>query len=116
MNWIKSVADWILIHKEFVTDVLVLISSLIFGIVLSKKKPTLNAIDTILSDIYEVLPGFIKQVETPGNGSTKKNMVLVLIQQYVFKKYKFLDFSKIEEQVSNQIEAVLSAPQKKEDK
>lgn len=116
MNWIKDVIDWCLIHKEFVMDVIIVICGLIGFIFFGKRKPTLNEIDTILSDIYEILPGFISKVEKPGNGSTKKNMVLRLVQKYVFQKYHFTEFSKIEEQVSTQIENVLSAPQKKEDK
>lgn len=109
--------NWIEILKEYKEVIVTLVTFLILAVVgLIKKKTKLgNYLDTILKDVYEVLPSLIDKVEVPGQGSTKKNMVLVLVQQYLFKKYKFLDFEKIEQQVSNQIEEVLKTPQKKKE-
>lgn len=111
MNWIEFIKE----YKEVIATGLSFIIILIVGLIRNKTKLG-NYIDSILKDVYEILPGLISKVEVPGSGSTKKNMVLVLVQQYLYKKYKFLDFEKIEQQVSNMIEDVLKTPQKKEDK
>ena len=111
MNWIELIKE----YKEVIIVSFLFICSLIVNIVVGKKnKNNINFIDTIIKDVYEVLPSFINEVEVPGNGSTKLNTVLLLVQQYVFKKYGFRDFTQIEKQIVNHIEADLSTPHKKD--
>lgn len=102
---------WLLLVVFMVFLIILLIISLI-----TKKKPVINLMDSILKDVLELLPMLINKVEVPGNGSTKKNLVLVAVHEYLVKKYGYLDFSQLEKQVSNYIEDILSTPKKtKED-
>ena len=101
-------------HYELIISILLVLLSFILTLV--KKKPSINLIDTIKEFILELLPTLIKTVEKPGQGSTKRNLVLKLIQEAVAKKFNFYDFASIEQWCSDQLEHILSTPSKKEEK
>lgn len=106
INFIKN-------HYELIISFFLVLFSFILTLV--KKKPSINLIDSIKAYIVEILPILINKVECPGNGSTKKNLVLKLIQEAIVKKFNFYDFASIEQWCSEQLENILSTPSKKED-
>lgn len=106
INFIKN-------HYELIISIILVLLSFILTLV--KKKPSINLIDAIKSYILEILPDLIKNVERPGCGSTKRNLVLKLLQESIAKKFNFYDFASIEQWCSDQLENILSTPKKKED-
>lgn len=103
--------DFIKNHYEMILSILLVFVSFIFAII--KKKPVFNLIDEIKVKILEFLPKLIAAVEVPGNGSTKKNLVLKEVQIFLAKEYGFYDFDKVEGFISKAIEDILSTPTKK---
>lgn len=100
-------------HYELIGSIILVLISFILTLV--KKKPSFNLIDSIKSYVLEILPKLINQVEVPGKGSTKKNLVLKLIAVELAKKFNFYDFASLEAWISEQLENILSTPSKKED-
>ena len=58
---------------------------LILSVILQafKKKP----INSIITDIFYIVPKFIKAVEEPGNGPEKKQKVMSLVVEYLQNLY-----------------------------
>lgn len=106
--------DFIKNHYELIGSIILVLISFILTIV--KKRPSINLIDTIKNYILETLPDLIKQVEVPGRGSTKKNLVLKLVAGNIARKFGFYDFASIEAWTIEQLENILSTPSKKEEK
>lgn len=98
-------------HYELIISCVLVLLSLILQLL--KKKPVLNKLAEIKARILEVLPLLIQKVEVPGDGSTKKVLVLKEIQLLVAKEFKFFDFNVLLDFVSQAIEEILSCPQKK---
>jgi len=103
--------DFIKNHYELIISCVLVLLSLILQLL--KKKPVINELAEIKNRILEVLPLLIQKVEVPGDGSTKKVLVLKQIQLLVAKEFKFYDFNVLLDFVSNAIEEILSCPQKK---
>lgn len=104
--------DFIKAHYELIISVACLLVGVFLAII--KKRPVWNDMDEIKAFILSIIPIFIKEVEKPGNGCLKKDLVLKLVQTALAKKFSFYNFDKVEAFVSDAIEQVLSTPSKKE--
>ena len=83
------------------------------------KKPVSSSLESdLISDLAVVIANWIKQVESPGHGETKKETVINLALKYVRKRYnRQLDEDEISiwtKRISTLIELYLSTPTKKE--
>lgn len=100
-----------------ILEVVALIATVIIATV--RKKPSSSLVSDIKSRLAVLVPALIKQVETPGNGKEKRDIVvgkcLVAIRGFYGRKLQEDESSYWKQYVSNQIEDVLSTPQKKGD-
>lgn len=110
-NFINEFVKFCQTYWREIVDVSVLIISVI--ICLIRKRPCINKMDEIKEDVLQVLPIFIKGIEKPGNGESKKNQVIELCKNFVKKKFKIDCPQDVMDLVENQIEVILSTPQKK---
>lgn len=88
-------------------------------IVLNRRKPV-KVVDSILSDIRDVLPSLIVAAEESykngqQQGEHKLLMVLELVHNYLRLKYGFTTEQVIEydDYIKSKVEAILTCPQKK---
>lgn len=90
---------------------------LALGIFLLKKPVSSSLESDLISDLAVVIANWIKQVEVPGNGETKKETVTNLALKYVKKRYnRQLNDDEIfiwTKRISVLIELYLSTPTKK---
>ena len=105
--------DFILTYWKEILEIVIFIACLVFCIV--KKKP-IKIQDTLNEIILRLLPGCINSVEincSGVDGSSKKKLCTSLVLEalkelgYVNLDQSYLDF------ISQQIEVILSTPQKK---
>ena len=94
-------------------DILYLIISLVVVIItLLKRKNVVNVDDSIHAFILDLIPELIAYVEVPGNGSTKKQLVMNYCENAVQKKYGVFSES-IRSFISDAIERIMVCPQRK---
>lgn len=90
-----------------------------FFLVIFKKKPASNLIDSIYSSVLQLLPGLIAGVEVPGNGQEKKLKVLesglAIMAKSLGRELTADEKIVYATKLSSQIEAILSTPTKKEE-
>lgn len=100
-----------------ILEVVVLTVSIIIATV--RKKPSSSLVSDIKARLAVLVPVLVKQVESPGNGSEKKSIVigkcLSAVTGFYGRKLQEDESSYWKQYVSNQIEDVLSTPQKKGD-
>lgn len=106
------VIHWLIKNWEMVLSILLFLLSFILCLV--KKKPVLNKVAIYLNELFQRIPIYIDMVEKDGHGVEKKRLVLELCKQYLISEFGFYDFDVIEKLISDHIEDVLNAPQKKE--
>lgn len=100
-------------------DILSLVMFLISVVFFIIKKPVSSSYESeLISDLSILLPGWIKSVEVPGNGETKKETVISLALKWLRKKYsRSLSDDELNlwrKRISTLIEMYLSTPTKKE--
>ena len=109
MSWLKD-------NYELIIALVTLIVSVVVAAL--RKKPSQDLTGTIKADILEFLPFFIEAVECPGNGDIKKQQVitasLVRISKILGRGLSKEEASYWSKFLSSSIEAILTAPQKKE--
>lgn len=103
-------------HPELVASVVLFVISLL-TIILKKKPTTVDDFLVCVSETVNLVPTLVKSVEIPGNGVKKKTEVMVKAQE-IAKRFLKRDLSASEidilnKRVSDAIERVLEAPQKK---
>lgn len=103
--------DFLKAHYELIVSCLCLLISVFLTLI--KKKPSYNKLDEIKSYILSVLPLLISNVECPGNGETKKALVIKEVQLLLAKNFGFTSYDYISVFVSNAIEDILRTPTKK---
>lgn len=88
-------------------------------LVIAKKKPATDLLNSIFAQVIQMLPTFIETVERPGEGRMKK---LEVVEAGLAMMSKKLGRSLTEDEkivyatkLSTQIEAILSTPTKKEE-
>lgn len=86
---------------------------------LVKRRPkTVDEFLYALNEVRLLVPGYVKAVECPGNGDTKKKAVIKIIEDLLARKLKRNITDKecaiLDSLVDADIEAVLAAPTKKE--
>ena len=107
----KEIIEFLKTYYREIIEISVLLLSVI--ICLIRKRPCINKMDEIKEDVLQVLPIFIKGIEKPGNGESKKNQVIELCKNFVKKKFKIDCPQDVMDLVENQIEVILSTPTKK---
>lgn len=103
-------------NKELIISALTLALTLVC--VLVKRKPkTLDEFTLAVSDVVSCVAVLVSKVEKPGEGQSKKNEVLNialhLVSQKLGRKLSNKEREILIDKVSEQIEEVLKAPQKK---
>lgn len=103
-------------YKEVIIGILCVI--LTFLSILIKRKPkTLDDFTLALSDILNVVPSLVIKAEEPKNGEAKKDKVLQaslsLMSSSLQRPLTSKERSIVIKSVTEQIESVLTAPQKK---
>lgn len=107
----KDFIEFLKTYYREIIEISVLLLSVI--ICLIRKRPCINKMDEIKEDVLEILPILIRGVESPGNGSSKKSLVIESVKSFVKKKFKIECPEQVITLVDSQIESVLSTPQKK---
>lgn len=110
LNILKEWSPYILSGLIVVLDVLILL--------LKRRPKTIDDFMSCLDKVVSALPGLISKVERPGDGENKKALVVAYAFS-LFKKSLGRDLSDGEynlakKAISEQIESILSTPQKKE--
>lgn len=84
---------------------------------LIRKKVNCNLLDKFYSEVVNLLPGFICRVETPGNGESKKQAVILLacnqLEKLLGRKLSSDEFNFYSDKFSKLIEKILLTPTKK---
>lgn len=109
VNFIKEYGSLIFSALVILLDVIIL---------LVKRRPkTLDDFLYCLKSAVELLPGFIIQVEKPGEGASKKSDVIqyamAIIEKDLGRNLSDSEYQFAYGQLSNQIEFILSTPTKK---
>lgn len=103
-------------NKEIVISALTLAVAVI-GLIIKRKPKTLDDFSLIVSDVLSSVPVLVSKVEEAGHGQAKKNKVLdvclSLTSKKLGRKLSDKERSIVIDKVSEQIEDVLTAPQKK---
>lgn len=108
--------EFVLTYWKDILSAVVLVASVVIWFF---KRRTYTSFDSeIISDLFVLLTGWIKDVESPGDGASKKEKVTNKSLRYVAKRYgrQLTDdeMSVWTKRVSFAIEMILATPQKKE--
>ena len=111
----QSIINWLLDHWELVVSVGLFVLSFILQLL--KKKPV-EVVSTILETIYKLVPKKVITFEKmygAGHGSDKKQSVINSVMAEIERCYSLTDSQRSIYQyyISDAIEKVLEAPQKK---
>lgn len=113
----NEIVNFLRDYWQYISIVLVILFDILILIV--KRRPrTIDDFLIALNEGLALVPVLVKQVECVGNGAKKKNDVISAVVQFVACHLGRSLTNKESEiatiYASNQIEAVLAAPQKKE--
>lgn len=114
IDFLKSYWKEILLVLEIVVTIVLFI--------VRKRTKIINKLDysEILKKLLETLPYFIQKVECPGNGESKKKIVLESSLEYIAQLLgRTLTVSESEffsDYIDDAIEMILETPSKKEEK
>jgi hypothetical protein len=110
----EKVITFIVDHWRLIADVCAALFCLVMFLL--RKRP-IDVVDGLYSSLNKVVPGFITYAESKygaGKGTEKLDCVVDLAVAYINKLYPGLsDLSDYIEYVKNQVEVILSTPQKK---
>ena len=110
----EEIISFIVSHWRLIAECCCAICALVLFIV--KKKPV-DVVDGLYSALVKAIPGFIvfaEQEVGAGKGDVKLQVVINLATAFINKLYPGLkDLSPYIEFVKNQVEVILSTPQKK---
>lgn len=108
--------DFIKENKELIISALTLLFT-ILALCIKRKPKTLDDFTLVVSEVLSVVPVLCSKVERVGEGASKKNEVLAssleLVRQRLGRKLSSKERDIVINKVSEQIEEVLKAPQKK---
>lgn len=108
--------DFIKGNKELFISALTLIVSIV-ALCIKRKPKTLDDFTLVVSEVLSVVPILCSKVERVGEGASKKNEVisssLELVRQRLGRILSPKEREIVINKVSEQIEEVLKAPQKK---
>ena len=87
-------------------------------IIIKRKPKTVDDFLLALNEVRTKLPELISKVECPGNGEVKKNKVMEIAEKALTKSISRglsdKEFAAVRKILSDDIEAILSTPTKKE--
>lgn len=99
---------------RWILEIAFAIIALIFCLI--RKKPLGNQLDSILKNLYSLLPILVYDAEqTDFKGQVKKDFVISKCLDYICKKINLspTELEDVKKLISNQIELILSTPRKK---
>lgn len=106
--------EFIIENWRWILEIVFAVIALIFCLI--RKKPIGNQLDSILKNLYSLLPILVYDAEqTDLKGSSKKDYVISKCLDYLYKRIDLSpsEMANVKELLSNQIELILSTPRKK---